>query len=75
MKAYFIILSSIFIISCSKQVGGSHIIYDKATISQLSDKNSLKEQKSHEKAVKRKREELAVYENHAPTVKKPKKRF
>jgi hypothetical protein len=75
MKVYLIILSSILIISCSRTVGTSHIIYDKATISQISDKNTLKEQKSHEKAAKRKREELAVYDNHAPTVKKPKKRF
>ena len=73
MKAYFIILFSFLVISCSRSVGTSNIIYDKATISKLSDKNSLKEQKSHEKAVKRKREELALYESHSPVIKKPKK--
>jgi hypothetical protein len=74
MKAYFIILFSFLAISCSRSGATSNIIYDKATISQLSDKNCLKEQKSHVKAAKKKREELAIYDNHSPLIKKPKKR-
>ncbi len=73
MKAYIFILSSFMIISCSsRHAGTSHIIYDHATITQLTNKNDLKEQKLYVKAVKRKREELAVYENHS-TLKKSKK--
>jgi hypothetical protein len=63
MKTYLLLSSIILVSACSRNTGTSHIIYDKATITQLSGKSVLKEQKSHQKAVLRKRNALAVYEN------------
>ena len=71
MKAYILIMVSMIIFSCSRSTGSGNIIYDHAAITQLSNKSVLKEQKLHKKAVLRKREELALYENKSPG-KKPK---
>jgi hypothetical protein len=65
MKSYILILSSIIIISCSRPAGTGNVIYDNATITQFSNKSDLKEQKSHNKAAQRKRQELAAYETHS----------
>jgi hypothetical protein len=72
MKTYFLILSSLLIISCSRSAGTGNIIYDQATIVKLSDKNVLKEQKLYGEAVRRKKVELAAYETNSPS-RKPKK--